>query len=51
MKVVNDRDQAQPAEKTVPRKTLDDWQRKDQKRRSEEDGQSNPAPLRGESAT
>jgi hypothetical protein len=35
MKPVNDQHKAQPNENTVSRKTLDEWQRKDQHRRVE----------------
>jgi hypothetical protein len=35
MKVVNDKEQAQPKENAVSRKKLDEWQRKDQTRRIE----------------
>ncbi|MET3840409.1 hypothetical protein [Bradyrhizobium sp. OAE829] len=35
MKVVNDDENPQSSEKTVPRHPLDEWQRKDQARRAE----------------
>ena len=40
MKVINDQENPHPAEDTIPRKTIDAWQRKDQARRSEGDGQN-----------
>ena len=38
MKVINDKSQDQPSETTVPRKTLDEWQKKDAAQRSRAEG-------------
>jgi hypothetical protein len=40
LKVIDDQEKPHPAENTVPRKKLDEWQRKDQARRSSGDGQN-----------
>ncbi|MBR1187285.1 hypothetical protein [Bradyrhizobium sp. AUGA SZCCT0160] len=44
MKVVNDDENPQASEKTVSRHTLDEWQRKDQARRAEAEGQDKMPP-------